>query len=96
MSNQTSLKVMQYMTELVSWVEKRVPVDVRRLMQKVVSCELREEENRSDIGDTWRPRFSDPFNFLDELATCDLCRANSLLSICCYRGMFVWVVEGVS
>ena len=38
---------------------------------------------------------SSPLDFLDETAACNLCRTNLLLSICGYRRVIIWRVEGV-
>jgi hypothetical protein len=50
---------------------------------------------RSDVGDARRPSTRNLVNFLNELAACDLCRANPLLGICADWRVLVTVIERV-
>lgn len=49
----------------------------------------------SDARDSRGPSISYPLNFLDELPTRDLRRANPLLRICCNRRVFIRIVKRV-
>jgi hypothetical protein len=47
-------------------------------------------------GYAWGPCVGNTFDFLDELSTCDLCRTDPMLLVCCYWRMLIWVVERIS